>query len=176
MDLTCLPTGSPPTTAMVSWPREYVTPGGGVWVLCESHPICVGQNHVQRETIYSNLRKREEYMWASLDLCLGINALQYHFIEACAYSLFTPARFPIPGTPGDSSGGLSGNYSNSPARAWQEGSRFTWATDCRAHGSGKKPKGSRLLLWSRSSRRSILSETRTAPCLPAQRLLCFHDN
>ena len=35
------------------------------------------------------------------------------------------------------SGELPGNYSNSPARAWQEGSRFIWAIDCRAHGSGK---------------------------------------
>ena len=36
--------------------------GRVVWGLCESHPVCVDQNHVQRETIYSKLRKREEYM------------------------------------------------------------------------------------------------------------------
>ena len=88
MGVACLHIGGPLTTAMVSWPRESVTPGERVvWGLCESHPICVGQNHVQRETIHSKLRQREEYMSASLDLCLGINDLQYHFIQSHAYSL-----------------------------------------------------------------------------------------
>ena len=65
-DLVCLHIGGLPTTAVVSWPRGHVTSGGEVWELCESHPICVGQNYVQRETIHSKLRKREEYMQASL--------------------------------------------------------------------------------------------------------------
>ena len=95
----------------------------------ESHPICLGQNHAQRETIHSKQRKRGECMWASLGLCLGIDALQYRFIQASAYFLFTPERFPIPGAPGDSSGELPGNYSNSPARAWGGGSRLIWAVD-----------------------------------------------
>ena len=32
--------------------------GEVVWGLCESHPVCVGQNHVQ----IVKAKKREEYM------------------------------------------------------------------------------------------------------------------
>ena len=41
------------------------------------------------------------------------------------------------------SGGLPGNYSISPARAWQEGGRCNWVVDCRANGSGKGAMGIR---------------------------------
>ena len=92
-----------------------LTPSVWVRIMCRGRP-------------YTQSQEKGKHT-CELHLCLGINALQYRFTQACAYSLFTPARFPIRGAPGDSSGELPGNYSNSPARAWGGGSRLIWAVD-----------------------------------------------
>ncbi|CAI9177562.1 unnamed protein product [Rangifer tarandus platyrhynchus] len=50
--------------------------------------------------------------------------------------------FILPGAPGDSAGGLPGNYPVSP-RAWRGGGRCTRVVDCRANGSGREAAGAR---------------------------------
>ena len=104
-----------------------MTPGGGSGDGVSPHlsgpESCAEGDHTLKAKKTGRMRV------ASLGLCLGIDALQCHFIQASAYFLFTPERFPIPGAPGDSSGELPGNYSTSPARAWGGGSRLIWAVD-----------------------------------------------
>ena len=85
--------------------------------------------------------------------------------------LSTPARFTLPGAPGDTSGRcvyLVINPIFQHEHGGKEG-RFTWWVDCRAHGSGKKPKGSR---WGCCCDlipvdRRCSAETRPAPHSPS---------
>ena len=158
---------------MVSWPRGCVTPGWGVRRLCESHLISTGQDLVCGETTHTKLRKRGE---CALHLCLGINALRCSlYTGLCLFSSYALEVHP-------------------PWGSWRllrclylviipihqhehggKGGRFTWWIDCRAHGSGKKPKGRRwrcccyLLPVDRPSS----AETRPPHRLPALRLACF---
>ena len=109
-------------------------------------------------------------------LCLGINALQYHFIQASAYFLFIPEWFPIPGAPGDSSGEIPGNYSNSPAWALGRREQVYLGNWLSRHMDQQKANEQqvRLQWWSPSSRPPYSAETRPTPPLPAQHLMCFH--
>ena len=63
-ELACLHTGGSTdhSDGLLVLTEGMCDPRWGFWGLCESHPICMGQNHMQRETIHSKLRKREEYM------------------------------------------------------------------------------------------------------------------
>ena len=83
--------------------------------------------------------------------------------------VFPHAEFTLPRAPGDSSSGYLVIIPVHWHEHGEKGDRFTWWMDCRAHGSGKKPVGSRwgcccdlLLVDSPYS-----AETRPAPCLPA---------
>ena len=81
-------------------------PRWGLWALCESHPICLGQDHVCRETT-NKARKKGQMMRASLvfrNSYFTVFAL-YRPGPVC---LFTPVRFTLPGAPGGSSGGYLG--------------------------------------------------------------------
>ena len=57
--------------------------------------------------------------------------------------LFTPTRFTLPGAPGDSSVVYLGITQIHQHEHGGKGGRFTWWTECRAHGSDKNPVGSR---------------------------------
>ena len=97
-------------------------------------------------------------------MCLGISALQYHFIQVCAYSLFNPMRFCIPGalkTPQVSYLVIMPIHQHEHdkkeqvyLRSWLQGTR-------------NKQKANeqqvRLLLRSPSSRLSTLSRDQTCP-------------
>lgn len=49
-------------------------PRPGVWELCESHPISMGQDHVYEETPTYKAKKKGMNT-CEFHLCLGINAL-----------------------------------------------------------------------------------------------------
>ena len=77
-------------------------PRWGVWALCESHPICMGQDHVCGETT-NKAKKKGRILRASLmfrNEYFTVFAL-YRPVPVC---LFTPMKFTVPGAPGDSSG------------------------------------------------------------------------
>ena len=144
-------------------------PRWGVWGLCESHPLCMVRI-VCGETPHTKLRKREEHVRASLvfrNEYFSVFTL-HRPVPVC---LFTPARFPLPGAPGDSSGELPGNYSSMSMGRRGAG---IWWIDCRACGSGKKSVESGEVAAVTSFRSTVYSaETRPAPRLPALRLVCF---
>ena len=55
-------------------------PRWGDWALCESHPVCMGQDHVYGETT------------RALHLCLGINASPYSFYTGLCLSASLPPQ------------------------------------------------------------------------------------
>ena len=134
-------------------------PRWGVWGLCESHPLCMVRI-VCGETPHTKLRKREEHVRASLvfrNEYFSVFTL-HRPVPVC---LFTPARFPLPGAPGDSSDGLPGNYSSMSMGRRGAG---IWWIDCRACGSGKKPAGSGEVAAVTSFRSTVLlSRDQTCP-------------
>ena len=101
-DLACLYIGGQLTTAMVSWLRGRVTPGGGSGHCVSLTPsawvriMCAGRPQTK-------LRKKDK--WWELRLCLGINALQYSLYTGLSLFASLPsAKFTLPGAPGGSSG------------------------------------------------------------------------
>ena len=71
-----------------------MTPGWG-WVSGVCVPPRLHGSKSRAEGDHTHKEKGKNT--CELHLCLRINAFQYHFIQACAYSLFTPEGFPIPG-------------------------------------------------------------------------------
>ena len=112
------------------------------------------------ETPHTKLRKREEHVRASLvfrNEYFSVFTL-HRPVPVC---LFTTARFTLPGAPGDSSGGLPGNYSSMSMGRRGAG---IWWIDCRARGSGKKPVGSGEVAAVTSFRSTVLlSRDQTCP-------------
>ena len=112
------------------------------------------------ETPHTQLRKREEHVRASLvfrNEYFSVFTL-HRLVPVC---FFTPARFTLPGAPGDSSGGLPGNYSSMSMGRRGAG---IWWIDCRARGSGKKPVGSGEVAAVTSFRSTVLlSRDQTCP-------------
>ena len=151
---------------MMSWPRGRVTPGGGSGHCVSLTPsawdriMCVGRPQTK-------LRKRDEY-W-ELRLCSGMNISQYSlYIGLCLFAFLPPWSSQSLGfleTPQVSASWLF----HFPAWAWPEGRQVhlvSWlqGTRIRQKANGQQV---RLLLWSPSSRPSLLSRDQTCPLSPS---------
>ena len=93
------------------WPSDHshgvltegmCDPRWGLWGLCESYPICMGQDYVCGETTHKKIRKKEEYMRGSL-VFRNSRFTVFTLYRPVPVCLFTPARFTLPGAPGASS-------------------------------------------------------------------------
>ena len=142
---------------------------------CVSLTCLHGSGHVYGGTTHIQRYENGMNTWER-HLCLGINALQCSlYISLCLSASLPPQSSPSLGLLETPQVSLPGKYSIFQHEHGGKGGRFTWWVDCRAHGSGKKPMGSRWCCCCDllPVDHPYSAETRPALCLSALCLACF---